>query len=486
MEVEIEESTNRLAELPNFGPTPSANAEATTTAPAPAPSIADALLATADQVVAEAESKPTAPPPAINLDEAVPDVKTVDGKLVAHGKAPLHNEPGAPESYYVTLATEKGHVVVWGEDLNRAMSERAFKAGEPLRLHCAGSVPVTMKIPERDSEGRVTGEKTVRAMRNAWGVTALPPTLEAKATKAERAPLLPTSPDAAEQRQHEELMAVVNSLLKGAGAAPPRHGVIPAGPVSSVPLAEGQVRTGVAATIRGAAATLAEAVGGAMGVAGAAGSGAVKAAGSIAKEAAAQVRGMTVLPRLSEYRVSQVEKHATAYAEAQEQMWNATPRLLALRTEIAERARVTGASVEDVVNKMRPGGEFADIGKRFCEAVSESPDAISHKKTMEKALDAFGRQYEVALEEQLNPETSNSQVQSSLSGRIDDARLAIENSAGSVPPFPNPAGGVEPSHADRLREALTRVVEKIKEIARQIGAVFRGQRAEAEADSPSP
>ena len=30
------------------------------------------------------------------------------------------------------------------------------------------------------------------------------------------------------------------------------------------------------------------------------------------------------------------------------------------------------------------------------------------------------------------------------------------------------------------------VVEKIKEIARQIGAVFRGQKAEAEADSPSP
>ncbi len=45
------------------------------------------------------------------------------GRLLAHGKAPYHNDPNNMESYYVKLTTQHGRLTLWGKDLARAIKE---------------------------------------------------------------------------------------------------------------------------------------------------------------------------------------------------------------------------------------------------------------------------------------------------------------------------------------------------------------------------
>lgn len=176
-----------------------------------------------------------------------------------------------------------------------------------------------------------------------------------------------------------------------------------------------------------------------------------------------------VLPKLSTYRVEQVENASEAYQSAQNDFWSAG-KLPAVRELIEQRAQETGVSSQDVIEKMKPNGEYADLHEKLTEAVSESPDAQASQKAMNKALNTWTKQYGRAKEELLNPDTSNDPHFADLSKRVDKSREQMFSNASDTPQV-----GEEQSHIEKLREVMQKIAEKLKEIAQQFLAVLRGK-----------
>lgn len=185
--------------------------------------------------------------------------------------------------------------------------------------------------------------------------------------------------------------------------------------------------------------------------------------------------GISVLPRISEYRVDQAEKMASAYENAQQEFW-ASGKLPDVRRAIEERARETGASVPDIMAKMVPGGELEDLRSQFIEAVGESPEAQDSKKAMDKALDSFLRQYGRGSEELLNVETGQNPDYEGMRDRFEGTREKMEELVGQSPVF----AGEEKSHAERFREAVERIAKRIQEMLERVAQFIRGRSAAAE------
>ncbi|MFA7522755.1 MAG: hypothetical protein WCY71_07535 [Halothiobacillaceae bacterium] len=295
---------------------------------------------------------------------------------------------------------------------------------------------------------------------------------------------------------YEALMGVAKKVNAGAmlvdpdelqrvNAAVQQGGMIPgAGPTQG----QQQVKTGAQALAEGGMSLL----GGAAALTGAA----LKAGGKVASSLAGALRerdgseaqeapaaGVAVLPRISEYRVDQAEKAANAYEDAVQKLWE-SGNLPNVRKEIEERARQTGLSVEDVMDKMKPNGEMSDLHEKFRTAVAESPDAQTNKKAMDKALDGWVRQYGRGQEELLNPETEGNPHFEALRDRLDNSHGRMQKNTANAPLFE----GEDKSHAEKLRETIQRIMEKLKEIAKDFVNMVRGKKgADAEADNdPSP
>lgn len=179
---------------------------------------------------------------------------------------------------------------------------------------------------------------------------------------------------------------------------------------------------------------------------------------------------VNVLPRLSEYRVDQVDRSANNYESAHEAFWQAD-RLPLIRQEIEALAEAEGLSVEDVMDKMKPNGEYADLHGKFVEAVAESPDAQNSKKAMDKALEGWTRQFGRAQEELLNPETEGNPHYENLKERLGKSSDRMHKNASQVPAFE----GEDQSHIDRLKEAMLRLVERLKEMAERFVNFVRGK-----------
>ena len=78
------------------------------------------------------------------------------------------------ESYYVTLKTRAGERTVWGVDLPRALEEGQAGRGDEIVLAFQGKKLVTVKAPERDPDGKLTGKKIeITAERNSWDAQKL-------------------------------------------------------------------------------------------------------------------------------------------------------------------------------------------------------------------------------------------------------------------------------------------------------------------------
>lgn len=295
---------------------------------------------------------------------------------------------------------------------------------------------------------------------------------------------------------YEALMGVAKKVNAGAmlvdpdelqrvNAAVQQGSMIPgAGPTQG----QQQVKTGAQALAEGGMSLL----GGAAALTGAA----LKAGGKVASSLAGALRerdgneaqeapaaGVAVLPRISEYRVDQAEKAANAYEDAMQKLWE-SGNLPNVRKEIEERARQTGLSVEDVMDKMKPNGEMSDLHEKFRIAIAESPDAQTNKKAMDKALDGWVRQYGRGQEELLNPETEGNPHFEALRDRLDNSHGRMQKNTANAPLFE----GEDKSHAEKLRETIQRIMEKLNKIARDFVNMVRGKKgADAEADNdPSP
>ncbi|MEM8515185.1 hypothetical protein RCH14_004545 [Massilia sp. MP_M2] len=203
-----------------------------------------------------------------------------------------------------------------------------------------------------------------------------------------------------------------------------------------------------------------------------------------AATAAASSALPSVLPRLSEYRIIQAEKAAELFASEQEKFWHSSPKLVALRGEIDRMSRERGIPKQDLINEMKPGGDLAELRTKFNEAVADNPEGMSHKRSMDKALDSYVRQYGRAQEEMLNPEQVGNPHYEGLKGRLNGAHAKMEESSSELPAFAKPGGELEKAHFEKLREAVAAIMTKIREVIQEFTKLLTGKREVEHAVSP--
>jgi len=308
--------------------------------------------------------------------------------------------------------------------------------------------------PEPLAEGQGAPEETV-AIPKAYLDALL--AVAAKVTKGDAAPEV-----------NQEDLERVNRLVTSSGSPIADH---VADHVSSGIGAAGQALSGL---VRGTLGGLRSALGGGR-------EGSTPQAGS-PRGRAGGASVVAVLPRLSEYRVNELENRFRDYSVAQDKFWEVGP-MPSVRKEIEERARASGLSVEDVMEKMKPNGEYADLHQRFIEAVATSPDAQDRRKAMNKAIEGFARQYDRAQEELISPEQDGNEHHEGLRKRVNSARENMFKKAGHIPRF----DGEKLSHLERLKDIVQKIMEKVREAAAGISNILRGKDASTEASNePSP
>ena len=260
---------------------------------------------------------------------------------------------------------------------------------------------------------------------------------------------------------------------RGRGAAAPEGGATASvgGVIANEVAATGGALIGGIASLAGGSVRLAGAAAGALG------RGVAALGQGLMGRRAQPFEVVSVLPTISEYRVKKVEEAARNYDKAVDSFWKVPP-MAAMRKEIEERARQTGLSVPDAMEKMKPGGEWADLHDKFVQGVAASPDAIQSKVAMDKALSSWVRQYDHGTEELLGADVEGNPSHKKAKERIEASLAAMEGKTAQTPVF----GGESESHAERLKAAVAAIMERIKEFFHAVGQRFSG----AEADHATP
>lgn len=184
------------------------------------------------------------------------------------------------------------------------------------------------------------------------------------------------------------------------------------------------------------------------------------------------------MPRLSEYRVAQAEKNANEYQEALEKFWQ-SGGMSNIREQVNELSRKTGVSVQDVTQKMKPGGDYEELHRAFVDEVLKSPDAQKQKKAMDVALERWVRQYGRGQEELQNPETKESPLIDSMRQRLERTKETMMSNVGQTP------GTGDHSPLEVFRDALRKIVQNIKEMAGNVMGAKRTSEVHSD-ESPSP
>ena len=96
----------------------------------------------------------------------------VTGLLVSAAAAPYQFDPSQRMSFYVMVRTEVGDRTVWGTDLERALAESASRprVGDAVVLTQRGTHPVHVRVPIRNAQGDMVGEKKIVAQRARWSI----------------------------------------------------------------------------------------------------------------------------------------------------------------------------------------------------------------------------------------------------------------------------------------------------------------------------
>jgi hypothetical protein len=94
------------------------------------------------------------------------------GRLQDHGPANYQFRAREDPSYYVRLLTAKGERILWGKDLERAITEGKTrpKPGELIGARRIAREAVTITARQRDPDGRVITQQEQHAHRTRWEV----------------------------------------------------------------------------------------------------------------------------------------------------------------------------------------------------------------------------------------------------------------------------------------------------------------------------
>jgi hypothetical protein len=97
------------------------------------------------------------------------------GRLQAHGHAHYQFRNDQDVSYYLKVLTDRGERVLWGKDLERAMSasQTQPKMGDMIGARRTARETVTVVERHRDAAGRIVSQEERLAHRNQWRVEKL-------------------------------------------------------------------------------------------------------------------------------------------------------------------------------------------------------------------------------------------------------------------------------------------------------------------------
>lgn len=136
----------------------------------------------------------------------------VRGVLMAAAAAPYQFDPAQRMSFHVRIRTEVGDRTLWGADLERALAESKSqpRIGDPVELTRHGTQPVTVRVPSRNAQGELIGEKKIAVQRARWRIETTDH-LQAMARHTERVRNGERLPDQA-LAEHVELAAAAAGL----------------------------------------------------------------------------------------------------------------------------------------------------------------------------------------------------------------------------------------------------------------------------------
>jgi hypothetical protein len=94
------------------------------------------------------------------------------GRLNDYGAANYQFRAKEDPSYYVKLLTSRGERILWGKDLQRAVTEGATRPqiGDLIGARRIAREAVTLTSRQRDAEGRVIAQEERHAHRTRWVV----------------------------------------------------------------------------------------------------------------------------------------------------------------------------------------------------------------------------------------------------------------------------------------------------------------------------
>lgn len=138
--------------------------------PAPAQAAADSpVVSPSASAASEAPAQPAAPELTTIEKETLRTGLT--GKLLDAGKAPYQFDKTKTDSFYVQMRTKGGNKTFWGVELEQALKDSGKQPGDMVKLQFLGKKPVTVNVPVKDADGKITGFERLETHRNHWTVS---------------------------------------------------------------------------------------------------------------------------------------------------------------------------------------------------------------------------------------------------------------------------------------------------------------------------
>ncbi|EOE7356118.1 TPA: LPD7 domain-containing protein [Enterobacter hormaechei] len=154
----------------NIGAAPTGEAPAPVSpVSGPVPGVAEPAVTEGSTKPKEAQDQPVAPELSVLDKETLRTGLT--GKLLDAGKAPYKFDNTNSESFYVQLRTKGGNKTYWGVELEQALKDSGNQPGDMVKLQYLGKKAVTINVPVKDADGKVTGYERLDTHRNHWTVT---------------------------------------------------------------------------------------------------------------------------------------------------------------------------------------------------------------------------------------------------------------------------------------------------------------------------
>lgn len=97
---------------------------------------------------------------------------SLKGILKNHGSANYQFDKEGKPSYFIELLKPTGNLkLVWGIDLERAISESGYEIGDTVQLNYKGFNEVQIQVPVKDAQGKTTHYEDKVVKRNDWDIT---------------------------------------------------------------------------------------------------------------------------------------------------------------------------------------------------------------------------------------------------------------------------------------------------------------------------